>query len=62
VNAELAALRTAARAALADYQRGSVSHELDMMARAVWAERLAGLLGPVLDELDRIDTEGGESR
>jgi len=57
VTAELSARRTAARAALADYQRASNAHELDMMARAVWAERLAGLLGGVLDELDRIDEE-----
>ena len=51
--AELAADRTAARAALTDYQRAADG--LDMLGLAVWAGRLAGLLGPVLDELDRID-------
>jgi FtsZ-binding cell division protein ZapB len=55
--AELSARRASARAALADYHRES--DELDMTGRALWAERLASLLGLVLDELDRTGTEGG---
>jgi hypothetical protein len=58
VNAELSARRAAARAALSDYRQQSDAHALDMMDRAVWAERLAGLLGPLLDEVDRLDAEG----
>jgi hypothetical protein len=53
---ELAARVTAARAALADYRADT---DVDMIGRALWAGQLAGVLGPVLDELDRIDTEGG---
>jgi hypothetical protein len=56
VSAELLARRAAARAALADYLNSSP--DLDMMGRALWAARLATELGSVLDELDRVDTEG----
>lgn len=58
--AELAARRTAARAVLADYRREQADE--DMVGLAAWSARLAGVLGEVLDELDRTDTEGGESR
>lgn len=55
VNAELAARRTAARAALNDFRRDE--NGADTLWLAMWAGRLAGVLGPVLDELDRIDEE-----
>jgi hypothetical protein len=55
MSADLTARRTAAAAALADYRRESDG--LDMTGRALWAERLASLLGLVLDELDRADAE-----
>jgi hypothetical protein len=55
MSAELSARRTSARAALADYRRESGG--LDMTGRALWAERLASVLGLVLDELDRTAPE-----
>jgi hypothetical protein len=55
MSAELSARRASARAALADYRRES--DELDMTGRALWAERLASLLGLVLDELDHAAPE-----
>ena len=55
MSAELSARRASARAALDDYQRESDG--LDMTGRALWAERLASLLGLVLDELDRTAPE-----
>lgn len=58
MGAELSARRTSARAALADYQRESEG--LDMLGRALWAQRLATDLGLVLDELDRTDPEETE--
>jgi hypothetical protein len=60
VSAELSACRVAARAALSDFRRDEDG--ADTLWLAMWAGRLAGVLGPVLDELDRIDTEGGKSR
>ena len=54
MSAELSARRASARAALADYRE---SDELDMTGRALWAERLASLLGLVLDELDHAAPE-----
>lgn len=47
MSAELSARRTAARAALADYRRNN----LDMIGRALWADRLAVELGGLLDLL-----------
>jgi hypothetical protein len=58
MSAELSARRESARAALADYRRESDG--LDMTGRALWAERLASLLGLVLDELDRTAPEEDE--
>ena len=55
MSAELRARRESARAALADYR--CESDGLDMTGRALWAERLASLLGLVLDELDRTAPE-----
>lgn len=55
MSAELGARRTSARAALTDYRRESDG--LDMTGRALWAERLASLLGLVLDELDHAAPE-----
>jgi hypothetical protein len=55
MSAELTARRTAAAAVLADYRRESGG--LDMTGRALWAERLASVLGLVLDELGRTDAE-----
>jgi hypothetical protein len=55
VSAELTARRTAARAALGDYRREAEG--LDMTGRALWAERLASLLGLLLDELDQANPE-----
>jgi hypothetical protein len=46
VSAELAARRTAAAAVLADYQRGMPG--ADVADRALWAARLADMLGLVL--------------
>lgn len=57
MGAELAARRTAARAALGDYRREQADE--DAIGLAAWSVRLAGLLGDLLDELDRTDTEGG---
>jgi hypothetical protein len=51
VNAELAARRTAAAAVLADYQR-SAAELADVADRALWAGRLADMLGLVLAEFD----------
>ena len=50
-SAELNARRTSARAALADYRR--LGEDLDMTGRALWAERLASVLGLLLDQLDQ---------
>lgn len=58
VNAELAARRTAARAVLDDYTREQPGE--DVIGLALWAARLAGVLGPVLDELDRTAPEEGQ--
>ena len=55
MSAELNARRTSARAALANYRRESEG--LDMTGRALWAERLASLLGLLLDELDHTNPE-----
>jgi len=60
VSAELAARRTAARAVLDDYRREEP--DTDTIGLALWAGRLAGVLGDVLAELDRIDTAGGTSQ
>jgi hypothetical protein len=49
-SAELNARRTSARAALSDYRRAP--GDLDMTGRALWAERLASVLGLLLDQLD----------
>lgn len=46
---ELSARLTSASAALSDYRTGT--DDLDMTGRALWAERLASLLGLVLSEL-----------
>lgn len=54
--AELAARRTAAAAALADYRRET--EDADMMDRALWAARLADMLMFVLFELDALDRAG----
>lgn len=51
MSAELNARLASARAALADYRRESAG--LNMTGRALWAGRLANVLGLVLDELDR---------
>jgi hypothetical protein len=48
VSAELAARCTAAAAVLADYQR-SAAEGADVADRALWAERLADMLGLLLD-------------
>jgi hypothetical protein len=56
VNAELSARITAARAALSDYRREQADE--DMVGLAAWSARLAGLLGELLDELDRTDPGG----
>ncbi len=58
MGAELSARRTCARAALTDYLNESGG--LDMLGRALWAQRLATELGLVLDELDRTDPEEKE--
>ena len=50
MNAELAARRTAAAAALADYQNGAGT--ADPEALSLWAYRLASMLGLLLAELD----------
>lgn len=60
MRAELSARRTAARAVLADYRREQPDD--DVIGLAAWSARLAGVLGALLDELDRITQEGGESR
>jgi hypothetical protein len=46
VNAKMAACRTAAAAVLADYQRAA--DDADVADRALWAARLADMLGLVL--------------
>jgi hypothetical protein len=50
VNAELAARRTAAAAVLADYKRASGG--MDIADLALWAARMADMLGHVLAVLD----------
>lgn len=55
MSAELDARRTAARAALNDYR--SQQDDEDVIGLAAWSARLAGLLGELLDELDRTDPQ-----
>ena len=56
MGAELSARRTAARAVRADYLREAP--DTDAIGLALWAGRLAGVLGDLLDELDRTSPEG----
>jgi hypothetical protein len=56
VSAELAARRTAAAAALADYTHAAAT--ADVAGRALWAARLAGILEYVLSGLDGQDDAG----
>ena len=60
MSAELAARCTAARAVLADYRREQADD--DVIGLAAWSARLAGVLGALLDELDRVTPEGGKSQ
>ena len=53
MSAELAARRTAAAAALADYTHAAAT--ADFAGRALWAARLAGMLEYVLAGLDGLD-------
>jgi hypothetical protein len=53
VSAELAARRTAAAAVLADYQRAGGG--MDIADLALWAARMADMLGHVLAVLDEGD-------
>jgi hypothetical protein len=52
MSAELRARVTAAAAALADYRTAG---EMDMVDRALWAERLAAELGGLLGAIDTED-------
>lgn len=55
--AELAAVRTAAAAALGDYQRAVLT--ADMADRALWGSRLADMLQYLLAALDASDSQPG---